>query len=215
MREIGDGLWVHEEPLSIGGVGAGRRMSVVRLGDGGLLVHSPTPRDAVRHELDALGPVRFAVAPSAFHGNLSLGDYAEAELFGGPGLDVRRKDLVFSGVLGSTPDPRWAAELDQAAALGHRLLTEIVFLHRASRSLIVGDLAMAVTPTNLAERLWAGEGSHLRPARPYRLDIRHRRQARAAVDRILDWDFDRVVTGHGAIVETGGRDALRAAYAFL
>lgn len=215
MREVGDGLWVHEEPLSIMGARAGRRMSVVRLEDGGLLVHSPTPRAAVRDELDALGPVRFAVAASAIHGHLSLGDYAEAELWAAPGLDVRRKDLVFAGVLGSVPDPRWAGVLDQAAAMGHRLLTEIVFLHKPSRSLLIGDLAVNVEPGNLSERLWAGPGGRLRPARPYRLDIRDRRQARAAIDRILEWDFDRIVVGHGDVIETGGREALRSAYAFL
>jgi len=220
MRDLGDGLWVHEEPLAIAVVEAGRRMAVVRLADGSLLVHSPaTLTPALRAELDALGPVRFVVAPSAVHGHLAMGDYAraypDAELHGGPGLDVRRKDLVFNGVLGSAPDPRWAGDLDQAAALGHRLVTEIVFLHRASRSLLIGDLAVTVRPSNLAERLWAGPGDHLRTPRPYRLDIRDRRQARAALDRILTWDFDRVVTGHGPIVERGGRDALRGAYAFL
>ena len=220
MRDLGDGLWIHEEPLGVAIVQAGRRMAVVRLGDGGLLVHSPaTLTPALRAELDALGPVRFVVAPSAVHGHLAMGGYARAypaaELHGGPGLDARRKDLVFAGVLGSAPDPRWADDLDQAAALGHRLLTEIVFLHRPSRSLLIGDLGVTLRPRNLAERLWAGPGDHLRPARPYRLDIRDRRQARAALDRILTWDFDRVVTGHGPMVERGGREALRAAYAFL
>ena len=215
MRQLGEGLWVHEESLSILGASAGRRMSVVALGDGGLLVHSPTPRAPIREELAALGEVRFAVAPSAIHGALSLGDYPEAELWGGPGLDARRKDIVFSGVLGSTPDPRWAGVLDQAAVMGHRLLTEIVFFHRPSRSLLIGDLAVNVEPSNFSERLWAGPGGRLRPARPYRADIRDRRQARAAIDRILEWEFDRIVVGHGTVIETGGRDALRSAYAFL
>lgn len=220
MRDLGDGLWVHEEPLGIAAVQAGRRMAVVRLRDGGLLVHSPASlTDTLRADLDALGPVRFVVAPSAVHGHLAMAGYAraypDAELHGGPGLDVRRKDLVFAGLLGSVPDPRWADDLDQAAALGHRLVTEIVFLHRASRSLLIGDLAVTVTPRNLAERLWAGPGDHLRLPRPYRLDVRDRRQARAALDRILAWDFDRVVTGHGPMLESGGREALRRAYAFL
>ena len=30
------------------------------------------------------------------------------------------------------PDPRWSEDLDQASVLGHRFVTEIVFLHRLS-----------------------------------------------------------------------------------
>ena len=33
--------------------------------------------------------------------------------------------------------------------------------------------------------------------------------------RIVAWDFDRIVISHGRIVERGGRDVLRRAYAFV
>jgi hypothetical protein len=31
----------------------------------------------------------------------------------------------------------------------------------------------------------------------------------------LEWDFDRVIVGHGEIVETGGRARLENGFAFL
>ena len=34
----------------------------------------------------------------------------------------------------------------------------------------------------------------------------------AAIDRVLGWDFDRITVTHGAVLETGGREALRRAY---
>jgi hypothetical protein len=39
--------------------------------------------------------------------------------------------------------------------------------------------------------------------------------APGSLDRILSWDFDRVIVGHGELLETGGRSAFRDAYAWL
>jgi hypothetical protein len=45
--------------------------------------------------------------------------------------------------------------------------------------------------------------------------IRDRSAARRSLERILAWDFDRVVVAHGDVLESGGPDALRAGYAWL
>jgi hypothetical protein len=53
---------------------------------------------------------------------------------------------------------------------------------------------------------------------PSKLDpllIRDRAAARASLERILAWDFDRVIVAHGEILESGGREALRAGYSWL
>jgi glyoxylase-like metal-dependent hydrolase (beta-lactamase superfamily II) len=39
--------------------------------------------------------------------------------------------------------------------------------------------------------------------------------ARASLERILEWDFDRVIIGHGDIVETDGREKLEQAFAWM
>jgi hypothetical protein len=226
LREVGPGLWVHETPLRFVGIEAGRRMNVVALSDGGVLVHSPAELDdELRSELDARGPVRFVVAANRLHGHLFMEQYAEAypdvELMAPPGLPGRRKDLTFAGELGDEPDSRWADDLDQAVVRGHRTLHEVVFLHRRSRSLIIGDLGMNFGPsaapmTRVLARL-GGIYGRLRPTPAFRSLFRRSERAatRASLERILSWDFDRIVTGHGDIVETGGREALREAYAWL
>jgi hypothetical protein len=48
-----------------------------------------------------------------------------------------------------------------------------------------------------------------------RLMVRDRVAARMAAERILDWDFDRVIVAHGEVLERGGRDALRDALGWL
>jgi hypothetical protein len=48
-----------------------------------------------------------------------------------------------------------------------------------------------------------------------KLLFRDKRAARAAIDRMLGWDFDRVIVAHGDIVESRGKEAVREAFAWL
>jgi hypothetical protein len=161
VKPIASDLWVVETPLRFRGVEVGRRMTVVRLANEGLLVHSPAPLSVeLREALAQHGEVRFVVPASSLHGHLFMEQYRAAypaaELFGAPGLDRKRRDQASDGLLGSTPDPRWSQDLDQAPLLGHRFVTEIA-----------------------------------------------------------SWDFDRIIVGHGELLETGGHSAFRDAYAWL
>jgi hypothetical protein len=200
-------------------------MTVVRLADGGLWIHSPaelTP--AVRSALESVGQPRFVLAPTAVHGHVSMGQYCEAypaaELHAAPILDRRRKDLSFDAVLGSAPDPRWADVLDQTIFQGH-LFPEVVFFHRSSRTLILADLLMnppvSADMAPGARLVWWLEDLHGEPgtSRTMRIGTRNRKAARNSVERILEWDFDRIVLGHGRNVETGGHGAFERAMAWV
>ena len=226
MRELAPRLWVVETPLRAFGMECGRRMTVVRLAAGGLWLHSPAPlTDQLRVSLEALGKPRFVVASSAVHGHVFMEQYRDAyasiELIAGPGLDRRRKDLAFDAVLGSAPDPRWSDDLDQAVFLGG-FIPEVLFLHRASRTIIVADLVQKVEPSNptlsaasrLAWRLYGVYGT-LATDRMRRVTTRNRRTARRSLEQILAWDFDRIILGHGEMIETGGRAVFRRAMDWL
>jgi hypothetical protein len=224
VKSIASDLWVVETPLRFRGVEVGRRMTVVRLASGGLLVHSPAPLSIeLREALAELGEVRFVVPASSLHGHLFMeqyrATYPAAELFSAPGLDRKRKDLAFDGLLGSTPDPRWSQDLDQAPLLGHRFVTEIAFLHRPSRTLILGDLCFTIGESAPAaiRSLARATGTYRRlcPTPMFRWGLRNRAAARRSVDRILSWDFDRIIVGHGESFESGGHSAFRDAYAWL
>ncbi|MEO1482411.1 MAG: hypothetical protein AAFU77_09925 [Myxococcota bacterium] len=67
-------VWVAKAPLALpGGIEVGATMTVVRLADRGLWIHSPIPlNQALVTELDALGEVRWIVAPNLLH-HLFLG----------------------------------------------------------------------------------------------------------------------------------------------
>src|SRR5438105_1562048 len=97
LRQLATDLWVTERPQRAFGIEMGTRMTVVRLGDGTLWVHSPVALErATRRALDALAPVRHVVAPNRFH-HLYAGQYAvvylDARLYAAPGLREKRPDL--------------------------------------------------------------------------------------------------------------------------
>jgi len=57
LDEPSEGLWTFSQRLTVMGAEIGARMTVVRLEDGGLLVHSPIRWTAeLGRRLDALGP---------------------------------------------------------------------------------------------------------------------------------------------------------------
>lgn len=73
LGEVDENVWAGEAPLRYLGVQMGRRMTVIRLTDGGLLVHSPMPLgEEMRRELAAHGPVRYVLPASNLHGHLFM-----------------------------------------------------------------------------------------------------------------------------------------------
>ena len=113
LEPLAPNLWVAEAPLRWLGVELGRRMTVIRLSGGELLVHSPAPLTAeLRDALGEVGEVRFVVPASRFHGHLYMEQYRAAyskvDLFAAPGLERRRTDLSFDGYSATIPIPAGA-----------------------------------------------------------------------------------------------------------
>jgi hypothetical protein len=176
----------------------------------------------LKEKLDALGPVRAIVAPSKAH-YLSvppyIGAYPDAVFYAAPGLGDKRRDLVAGRILGDDPPPAWAGQIGQHLFRGVPALNEVVFLHRASRTLLLTDLVFNV-PASEAHRArlfyaLVGAVDRFGPHRVVRLAFRDKQAARRSTVAILGWDFDRVVVSHGDVLETGGHDKFRAAFAWL
>jgi hypothetical protein len=216
-------LWTCWRPLRFLGVAMGTRMTVCRFGSGALWVHSPvSPDDALYTALRALGPVRWIVAPNRLH-HLGVQDFArafpDAALFASPRLPAHRPDLPFGAVLGDAAEPSWADELDQARVEELRWLDEVVFFDRAARTLILTDLceegSAAWPPLSRVVARMLGIYERHGPPRDMKWLLRRRPAAtRRLVERILSWDFDRMILAHGRLIESGAKEAFRRAYAF-
>ena len=222
LQPIATDLWVEARALRFAGVETGTRMTVVRLAGGGLFIHSPVSLDGgTREAVDALGAVVAVVAPSRFH-HLYAGEWSEAYpqavLCACPGLASKRNDLSWDRVLSDTPEPEWRGEIEQVFVGARSLENEVVFFHRASRTLICADLVFnLLNHPAFTTRMVARLLGNTKPGATWleRLIIRDRAGARAQVDRALEWDIERIVLGHGALVESDGREVLRSAYAWL
>lgn len=222
LRALDDGLWVCDRPFRVAGQNLGTRMTVVRLDDGGLFLHSPvalTP--ALRAELDSIGPIRHAVAPNLHH-HLFLSDYRELQgvtLHACPGLPEKKKGIPFDGVLTDEAPPGWRGQIDQLCFQGAPFLSEVVFFHRRSRSLLLTDLAFNyVEHDQLLARWWLrlmGGLGRFGPSRHVRLLFRDKAAARRSVDAMLAWDVRRVVVTHGVVLQQSAKRLLREAFAFL
>jgi hypothetical protein len=223
LARLDDDLWVAARPLKLIVGDVGCRMTVIRLPDGGLFLHSPVALDdATRAALDQLGPVRWIVGPNKVH-HFFLADYVraypEARLVGAPGLPEKRRDLRFEHVLHQDTPLPFDAVLRRRHVEGAPLMDEVVFFHPPSRTLVLTDLAFNLPPGARNEaRLFhwlVGATGRFGPHRIVRFGIRDRAAARRALADVLEWDFDRVVVAHGEVLTAGGKDALRQGFAFL
>lgn len=201
----------------------GRQIVVVRLPGGGLWIHSPVPMTpALRAELAALGEVRHVVGPILWHDECLRefqAEFPQALFHAAPGLAAQKKDVRFGAELSDAPHPDWAGVLEQHLVRGMPKLNEVVFFHAASRSLIIADLAFNLGPDGswwfaLLMRAY-GAWNRFGPTLLAKTLMKDKAAARASLDRILEWDFDRVIVGHGRNVETDAKRVFREAYAFL
>jgi hypothetical protein len=202
-----------------GGVHLPSRMTIIRLPSGDLLLHSPVPiDDALAAELAQLGPVAHVVAPSLFHHlfvQKALDRYPHALLTAAPGLAEKRAELPVADVLADDPPPAWEGVIDQALIRGAPRLNEVAMLHRPTGTLIVSDLVFNVRnpqswSTALALRMMGTHG-RLRQSRAWHLYTKDRAEVRSSVEKLLSWEFDRVLPGHGDPFEGNARAAMREA----
>jgi hypothetical protein len=229
-KPVADGVWVVDSgPQRVLGLSLPVRMTVLRLADGGLWLHSPTRHTpALQAALEAIGPVRHLVAPSTAHwAHVSPWRKAvpASRLWAAPGVAERARGqgviLGPSAALGDAALPDWAAEIAQAAFDGPGF-AEHAFHHHASRTLVLTDLVQALEPRGLAPatRLFAGlvgsaaaEGAT--PAHLRLLLARRRAANRAAAAALLRLDPVRVVFAHGTWFAADGAARLRRALAWL
>jgi hypothetical protein len=197
------------------------RMTVVRLADGGLFVHSPIQPDAALMDAVAmLGQVTCLVAPNTLH-YWSVPDwkarFAAARVFAVPGLKAKRP-LAVDAVLGDEAPPDWRGEIDQVLIKGG-LFTECDFFHRPSRTVILADLienfeAPRVKSWFLRFLMRIGDVTDPNGSAPrdMRATFRgHRAPLCAAVRRMLDWPAERVILAHGRWYDRdGAREMARA-----
>jgi hypothetical protein len=221
IEAIAPDIWHMQHKFIANGVPVSSRMTVVRLRDGSLWLHSPVPiSDEGRAELASLGKVKYIVAPNKTH-HLFLSDclaaFPHARFFGASGLSAKRPDLKGMTELKPLAEPSWSEDLDQVFFDGIPFGNETVWFHKSSQTLIVTDLCQYWQgDLPLAAKLYAyfaGVRKKLAVPRTVRLLVKNRQAAQASANRILQWPFKRVIVAHNAIVENDAYVAVEEAFA--
>ena len=219
-------LWSATHHFSVSGLPLTSRMTVVRLSDGGLWLHSPVPIDAaLQAELKELGEVRFIVAPNKMHylfAGACAALYPQAQLLGAPGLRTKRPELAQLHKLQDLPTPGtapWCPELDHLVFEGIPLANETDWFHAPSSTLILTDLCQwmqgeLALPTLLYAKL-TGVRQRLNVPRTVRLLVRDKAAARTSAAKLLQWPIQRVVVAHNAVLETDAKAQLAQALQVL
>jgi hypothetical protein len=197
------------------------RMTVIRLENGDLFLHSPIAfDDKLASELEAMGRVRHLVSPNQFH-YAHIGEWAKAfpntVTWASPGVRERARarhvNVTFARDLDPDPPEDWRGEIDQTLIPGG-IFKEFIFMHSASKTLILTDTVMNLELDKITQpwRIFTKLSGMYHPFGQIFFGMRlpmllQRRKARAAIQRIQLWQPERIVLSHGRCIE---RDAGRA-----
>jgi hypothetical protein len=226
LQEFGQSLFIADGPtVSFYGFPYPTRMAVIRLADGSAWIWSPVAlTEELADAVESVGPVRFILSPNKIH-HLFLAEWAnrwpEARLYAPPGLAKRKPELKFDAELGDEPDPAWAADIDQVIFHGSVAMEEVVFFHRRSRCAIVCDLIQRHPEAAMTG--WKGRlmrldslvGEHGSTPREWRASFLRRGPARAAREKLLSWNPERLLIAHGECAQTAAKDIISDALSWI
>ena len=215
MQQIAENLWLRRYPLSLLGMQIGRNVSVIRLSTGKLIVHSTAPftSDDVA-AIQGLGEPAWMLDATRFHDSCAAEGRAAfpdvAYLVPEP---FPKREQLRASVLRDAP-AEWRGEVELRRIDGMPGVQEHAVFHPASRTLIVGDLLFnfaenATWWTKLVARWLLRLDRLVGMSLVFRSMIRDKAAFHRSMADIFAWDFDRVIVGHGSVVETGGKELLR------
>lgn len=231
-KPVADELWVVDSgPLmAFGLVPIPLRMTVIRLPDGALLLHSPTRFEGALHRaLEALGPIGHLVAPNSAHWMFVRdwqGHVPGAVTWAAPGLrdrrPVKRSGVRLDHDLGPATSALWPAAVEQIEVPGIGGFREVALFHRASRTLVLTDLVDNLEPRKLP-RLVRPFASLVGATAPdgrapvyLRAVVKARgAEARDAARRLVALRPERVIFTHGSWFETDATARLERSLRWL
>jgi hypothetical protein len=220
---VPDAIWVSERPVWFSGVRLRARTTVLRLADGGLLLHSPPePTDELCAALDALGEVRWIVVPNCFHhlgARATAARFAEAKVVGPASAAARNAQLQLH--LGLQDDAFLGAvkELDAIPLEGCPFLDETVFFHRPTGSLIGTDLLISACARDHWSWRWSarltGRYEKIRTPPDVQWKTKPNDAVARSIDRLAALPLQRILVAHADTIEDRPAEKLLEAWSEL
>lgn len=216
MRKLDENLWVNETPFTLFGADFGNRMTVIRLNDGALLIHSPTKINALTlNEVKEIGEVSFIVTPNNFHGLFAeewRREFPDAKYYSAKKGDsgaLALEDLMSE--IGNE-------EIGILKVEGAPKVNEYALVHKKTSTLILTDLAFNIQHD---VSMWSkvffklnGALGKFGPSKLMKTMISDQAALKQSIDRLLASDIKRIIVSHGDVVETKAKVVLKEAYSW-
>lgn len=168
-------------------------------------------------QLQSLGKVTDIVAPSFLHAGgvpQAVKIYPQARLWGPPGLEQHKPQVAWTHAL-TEESWEYADQLPAIPLEGMSSVHEVLFVHKASRSLIVSDFCFNLIGAHgigawLILHLF-GTYQRFAVSKFFMKYIKDKAAFERSLERVLTYNFDKIIVGHGEIVASDAPTRLRAA----
>jgi len=208
---IDDQVWTDSCELNILGIPMGRRVTIIRSKTGGVFILSPLPAtdSNITNIRNLSGDATF-ILQSKMH-NLYINDYMEhfpdsKFLFANKEYEDKSRYDIFSSY------PSLLEEFRYIEVAGMPKVKEIVFYHIETKTLIIADLFFNIPkPKSVLRRYLcsiAGIGDEPASSRLWKSMIKDSNKYSESLRTILEWDIERIITGHGNCVCSGASGVL-------
>jgi len=203
------------------------RMTVIRLGED-LLIHSPTPLlPTLKAEIEATGRPQWILGPNRLHYWWIpewKAAFTDAAVWLAPWIPEQAAGRIDSDF--STLDRETGYPWDEVIAtlpIAGSFMTEIALFHRPTRTLVLADLIENFESHKVGSfvmRALTRLGGVAAPDGQTPRDLRatfaqQRPQLKAAVEKMIAWNPERVIIAHGRWFEADGASELQRAFHWL
>ncbi len=200
------------------------RMTVVRLKNGDLFLHSPIAFEiTLAGRLQSMGRIRHLVSPNQFH-YANIGEWSrafpDAVTWASPGARARARargiGVQFQRGLGAQAPDEWRDAIEQTVVPGG-IFGETVFFHKLSKTVILADTILNLELDKLRQpwRFAAWLTGMCQLFFGMRLPLLlQRRKTRAVVEKMLSWRPECIILSHGRCFEANAGMVLRRIFAW-
>jgi len=220
LRQLDSSLWVNEVSFKAVGIDFGNRMTCIQLEDQFFWLHSPTKfHQETYDEIKSKGQIKHLVTPSLMH-NLFVMRWKKQDATSQVIAPSQAKKVHADIKLDDTSEDIIAQlfnnEISMIPINGMPMLQEYAFIHHASKTLILTDLAFNFGKNisgwpKLFMRLY-GAYNKFGPTLTIRALIKDKKSFRESIKKIASQDFDRIIVSHGQVVDCNGNAVFKEAF---
>ena len=214
LEYLQNNLWLVRQPLELFGMDFGTVMTIIKLKDSSLWIHSPVePSSELLRHLDSLGNVTSVISPSNFHHLYAasfMNEFPDAHYYYSPGVEKKQRkkigDITLKTELSENSKAPWNDEIEILKIGGMPFVNEFVFYHKNSQTLIASDLIFNLKKNKgmlqkIIFPIMGIKDGIPGQSRLFKSCIRDKIEYNKAINKLQSWDIRRVIIGHGGVIE--------------